>query len=249
MIARAGSVRMRALHPYSGTELAHIEAVIGQQMSAIAEKMRAIRVPQLQLAGTRAVAVVSSLYVAAQMLADIASLRILSIGGLSVDGGTLIYPFTFTLRDMVHKVAGIATARTLIVTAAAVNLAMALLFWVVAALPADTTVGPQLEFAAVLAPVWRIVVASIVAEVVSELIDGEVYQAWVNRYAGRWQWMRVLTSNAISVPLDSILFSVLAFGWALPWPVVWSIALANILIKFGVTLLSMPWIYFVRGEH
>lgn len=218
-------------------------------MSSFVEKVRAIRVPSLQLAGTRAVAVVSALYVAAQMLADIASLRILTFGGLSVDGGTLVYPFTFTLRDMVHKVAGIATARALIITAAIVNLLMALLFLVVSRLPADPAVGPQVAFGAVLSPVWRIVIASIVAEVVSELIDGEIYQAWVDRYVHRWQWMRVLTSNAISVPLDSILFSVLAFGWVLPWSVVWSIALANVLIKFGVTLISMPWIYLVRGPQ
>ncbi len=213
------------------------------------EKARSFRLPQLQLSGARAIAVVSSFYVAAQMMADIASLRILTIGGLSVDGGTLVYPFTFTLRDMVHKAGGIATARALIFTAAIINLLMALLFLVVSALPPDMIVGLQAEFAAVLAPVWRIVAASIVAEVIAELIDGEVYQAWVKRFADRWQWMRVLSSNAISVPLDSVLFAVLAFGWMLPWPVVWSIALANVLIKFAVTLISMPWIYMVRGDH
>lgn len=204
---------------------------------------------RLTLSGSRAIAVVSSLYVSAQILADITSLRILSIGGFSVDGGTLVYPFTFTLRDMVHKVAGVSTARALIFTAAIVNLLMALLFLVVSALPADSMVGPQDEFAVVLNPVWRIVMASIIAEVFSELIDGEVYQSWVSRYAERWQWARVLTSNAISVPLDSVLFSMIAFGWVLPWPVVWSIALANIIIKFCVTIFSMPWIYLVKGEN
>ena len=218
-------------------------------MTALVNKLQAIKIPSIQLAGMRAIAVVSSLYVAAQMLADIASLRILTIGGFSVDGGTLVYPFTFTLRDMVHKVAGIATARTLIITAAIVNIIMALLFWVVSSLPADMMVGPQVEFAAVLAPVWRIVAASILAEVVSELVDGETYQAWVNRFGSRWQWTRVLTSNAVSVPLDSILFSVIAFAGVLPWPVVWSIALSNIIIKGLVTIISMPWIYFVRGNH
>jgi len=222
---------------------------LSSNINTVMARVRTFRVPALQLSGTRAVAVVSSLYIAAQMLADIASLRILSIGGLSVDGGTLVYPFTFTLRDLVHKVGGIATARALIFTAAIVNLLMALLFLAVSILPADPSVGPQTAFGAVLAPVWRIVTASILAEVIAELVDGEVYQAWVNRHADRWQWMRVLTSNAISVPLDSVLFSVLAFGWMLPWPVVWSIALANILIKFAVTLFSMPWIYLVRGEH
>ncbi|MDX1416526.1 MAG: queuosine precursor transporter [Candidatus Promineifilaceae bacterium] len=217
-------------------------------MSSFVNKLQTVKFPAFQLAGMRAIAVVSSLYVAAQMLADIASLRILTLGGFSVDGGTLIYPFTFTLRDMVHKVAGISVARTLIITAAAVNMVMAALFWIVGQLPADSQVGPQLEFVAVLSPVWRIVAASIIAEIISELIDGETYQAWVNRFGYRMQWTRVLTSNAVSVPLDSIIFAVIAFGGVLPWAVVWSIALSNIIIKGLVTLVSMPWIYLVRGK-
>ena len=39
---------------------------------------------------------VSVFYVAAQMMADIASLRIVLVAGFSVDAGTFIYPFTFT---------------------------------------------------------------------------------------------------------------------------------------------------------
>ena len=78
---------------------------------------------------------VSVLYVAAQMMSDIASLRIVMIAGYSIDAGTFIYPLTFTLRDMVHKVAGIKAARILILTAAGINIFMALLFRVVSLLP------------------------------------------------------------------------------------------------------------------
>src|SRR5690606_20139094 len=132
--------------------------------------------------------IVSVFYVAAQIFADITSLRILLIAGFSIDGGTLVYPFTFTLRDMVHKVAGASIARTLIFMAAMINLLMAGLFWIVSVLPADLAVGEQTEFATVLAPVFRIVLASIIAEVVSELIDTEIYSLWVKRFSERWQW-------------------------------------------------------------
>ena len=40
--------------------------------------------------------VVISLYVAAQLLSDIASLKISLIAGFSMDAGTFIYPLTFT---------------------------------------------------------------------------------------------------------------------------------------------------------
>jgi len=199
--------------------------------------------------GLTAVALVSAAYVAAQMLSDVASLRIVVIAGFSVDAGTLIYPFTFTLRDLVHKVAGIRAARGLIIAAAVINLFMALLFWLVAKLPPDVQVGPQLEFGAVLAPVWRIVVASIIAEVAAELVDTEVYQLWVNRFRQRLQWMRVLTSNAVSVPLDSALFCGFAFIGRMPFAVVVSIFLANILAKGIVTVVSLPWIYLVRERQ
>ena len=48
--------------------------------------------------------IVVSAYIAAQMLSDIASLKIGVVGSLAVDMGTFIYPITFTLRDVVHKV-------------------------------------------------------------------------------------------------------------------------------------------------
>ena len=191
------------------------------------------------------VIVVAAAYIAAQMMADITSLRIVMIAGMSVDAGTLVYPFTFTLRDLMHKTLGIQAARVLIFTAAAINLLMAALFWIAAQLPADMSVGPQAEFAAVLAPVWRIVFASILAEVVAELIDTEAYQQWVNRVGHKHQWGRVLASNAVSVPLDSAVFCVVAFWGTMPGAVVLSIFWANVLIKGITTLVSIPLIYAV----
>lgn len=191
--------------------------------------------------------VVSGAYVAAQMMADVASLRIITVGGYAVDAGTLIYPFTFTLRDLVHKVGGKAVTRTLIVLAAVINLVMAGFFWLVGTLPADLATGPQLEFSRVLAPVWGIVIASIVAEVVSELIDTEAYSMWERRFAERHQWGRVLVSNAVAIPVDSAIFVGLAtwFG-VFPPEVAWSIFWVNVVIKGLVTLVSIPWIYLVR---
>jgi len=193
------------------------------------------------------VALLASLYVGAQILSDVASLKLAVIGGMAIDGGTLIYPITFTLRDLVHKTAGKQVARLLIVTAAAINLFMALLFWAVDRLPLVPQSGPQSElFGRVLGPVWRIVLASIVAEVVSELVDTEVYARWARRFGERLQWGRVLSSNAVSVPLDSVLFVVIAFGGRVPFEVVRQIILTNIFVKGLVTVASIPLIYAVR---
>jgi len=197
---------------------------------------------------TRAGVLVVAAYVAAQILADIGSLKIAWVAGFSIDGGTFIYPFTFTLRDMVHKLLGRTAARTLVVAAAVINVIMAGFFALLSALPPDPTWPLQDAFAGVLAPVWRIVIASIVAEVLSELLDTEVYHLWVTRVTQRYQWARVLVSNGLSVPLDSLVFCWAAFGGVLPTAVVWSIFWANVLVKGVTTLVGLPGIYWVKGE-
>jgi uncharacterized integral membrane protein (TIGR00697 family) len=179
------------------------------------------------------------------MLADVASLKIALVGPFSIDGGTFVYPFTFTLRDLVHKTCGKRAARTLILAAGVINLLMAALFAFVSWLPADPAWGLQTEFAAILGPVWRIVLASIAAEVVSELLDTEIYHLWVARVTKSYQWARVLVSNVFSIPVDTVIFAWFAFGASLPAATVWSIFWSNVLVKGIVTLISLPAIYLV----
>ena len=195
----------------------------------------------------RVAVVVVAAYIAAQMIADIASIKIGTVFGSAVDMGTFIYPITFTLRDLVHKTLGKRNARTLIIVAAIINLFMVLYLWLAAAVPPDLEGDPGGEFSAaygmVFGPLWRIVVASIAAELVSELVDTEIYHWFVTRITRKFQWLRVLLSNAVSVPIDNAIFAIGAFAFILPWSVVWEIFVFNLIVKGAVTLVSMPLIY------
>lgn len=193
--------------------------------------------------------VVISVYIAAQLLADIGSLKIAWIAGFSIDAGTFIYPLTFTIRDLVHKLLGKAAARKIIILAAVINLFMVVFFQFAAWLPQDPSWGLGKEFATILGPVWRIVIASIIAEVISEMIDTEVYHFWVSRVTRRYQWARVLVSNVISIPIDSLIFCWGAFALVLPNTVVWSIFSANVILKGFVTVISLPAIYLVKERR
>lgn len=195
-----------------------------------------------------AAVIVISAYIGAQMLADIASLKIGVVFGLAVDMGTFVYPITFTLRDVAHKVLGKRAVRVLIIMAAVVNLFAALYLWWVQSVPADPSWGLGTQWADVFSPALlaRIVIASIVAEIVSELADTEIYHWFVTRVTRRYQWARVLISNSVSIPIDNLIFAVGAFGGVLPWDVVWQIFLFNLIIKYAVTLVSLPLIYVTR---
>jgi uncharacterized integral membrane protein (TIGR00697 family) len=192
--------------------------------------------------------VVCAIYVSAQLLSNIASLQIVLFAGLSFDAGTFIYPITFTLRDLAHKVLGLKGVRVLIITAVAINLFMSLFFWFVSTLKPDTMAGSSEIWGKVLSPVWRITIASVLSQLVSEMADTEIYRLWVDRITKRYQWMRVLVSNSVSVPLDSLTFSFMAFYGSMPLESVWGIFWANVIIKMLITLISLPFIYFVKEK-
>lgn len=202
-----------------------------------------------------AVAVVAA-YAAAQMIADITSVKIGTVAGLAVDMGTFIYPITFTLRDLVHKVLGKKNAQALIIVAAVINLLMVIYTSWAASIPSDPLSDPDGVFGAaysmVYGPLWRITIASILAEVVSEMVDTEAYHWFVTRITRNKQWARVLVSNSISMPIDNAIFAVGAFGalpflqnhfLTAPWVVVGEIFIFNLIVKFAVTLVSLPLIY------
>lgn len=130
-------------------------------------------------------------------------------GLLSV--GTIFFAAVFTLRDRIHQSGGLR--------AVYVAIGLALLVNTLAALLLQT---PP-----------RLIGASFIAILVGELADTGVYQRLIHR---RW-WTRVLASNAVSVPLDSVIFAVLAFWGDMSTRDVLQIIFADILAKYLIAAL------------
>lgn len=194
----------------------------------------------------------ASMYIGFQLMANVLSTKIttLPLLGWGIDGGTIIYPLTFTVRDFVHKTWGKQKARQLVFIAAGLNIAMAGLFWIVGQMPADPTWPNQAAYEAILTPVWRITFASIIAQVISELLDTEIFS---RVYIKMGSVMGVIASNSVALLADSVIFSLIAFYAVLPFNTVLQIIATNIIVKLAVTLLSAPTIKLIpqlasRGE-
>ena len=67
-----------------------------------------------------------------------------------------------------------------------------------------------------------------------EAADTEVYARLLKR---RWL-VRVLSSNAVSIPLDSVIFTAIAFAGTLSAAVMAEIVFADVLAKTAVGLLA-----------
>lgn len=197
------------------------------------------------------------LFVSAQLIADVGATKFVEIGGVVMPGGTLVFAITFTLRDLIHKRLGKEWAKAAIFTAAGMNIFLAVYLAMIARLPSPAFFAYGEAWTAIFAIVPAITIGSIVAELASGLTDTAIYQRWVDRFPNAPQWSRVLVSNAISLPVDTLVFSLLAFvllppltgGQALPWGVaLMRVASGQMLYKAIVTVLSIPLIYAVGSK-
>lgn len=195
-------------------------------------------------------------YIVCQAIADIGATKFVQLGNVTIPAGTFIFTITFTLRDMVHKRLGKEWARAAIIGAGLFNVLMAGYLALMAKLPAPVFFGLNEAWGSIFALVPSIVIASITAEVVSELIDTEIYHLMKVRVTKAPQWSRVLVSNVVSLPIDSFIFGALAFtvlplvfgGESLPLTVAMSLVVGQIIWKAIVTVISLPGIYLVKEK-
>lgn len=195
-------------------------------------------------------------FILCQAIADIGATKLLSVGGVVIPAGTFIFAFTFTLRDLIHKRLGKEWARAAIYCAGAFNIFQAIYLALMSRLPSPDFFVVGEAWGQIFAIVPAITVASIIAEVVSGLVDTEIYQLWRERLQKIPQWTAVLISNAVSLPLDSVIFGVLAYvllprilgGTTLSFMTALSVAGGQIIWKALITIISLPGIYLVKDK-
>lgn len=186
----------------------------------------------------RSAAVLSGVFVAATMAANIMSLRMIAPLGIVMDAGALLYPATFVVRDMLHRRCGLSAANRAVTVSVVCNVCMFALFWLASVLPADMGTGTQEAFGQVLLPGALIVLGSVVAQLISERLDGRIFQR-IWRDGDGSHIKAALVSNLISIPVDSAIMCGIAFGFTVPLGSVVMATLANIGIKYIVMAVSL----------
>lgn len=187
-------------------------------------------------------------YIACQMISNISSVKIANVLSLAVDGGTFLYPLAFTIRDMAHKTIGKKNTQKLIIVSAIINIFTPIYFYIISQIPADKSWEFNEAFKMTLSPVIRISIASIIASTLSEFVDTEIYHFFVSKITKKYQWLRVLISNAFSIPVDNFLFVAIAFFKVLPINALIGIFIFNFFVKYAVTIISVPMIYLVKEK-
>lgn len=195
--------------------------------------------------------VVVGLFVAVLVISNLASsAKIVTLGPLTFDGGTLLFPLSYIFGDILTEVYGYSTARRVIWIGFAAAALFSLTVWLVGLLPAEaewsTRVG-QGAYDAVLGTTPRIVLASLIAYWSGSFANAFVMARMKVLTRGRWLWSRTISSTIVGQAVDTFLFVAIAFAGSMSLGVLWSIAWSNYAFKVGVEALFTPLTYAIVG--
>ena len=111
------------------------------------------------------------LFVTTLLVSNIVSVKIVSVGWLTFDAGTVLFPLAYIVGDIITEVYGYRRTRRLIYNGVAALTLMTLTFWVVQLLPADSSWTGQAAFESTQGVVWRLANRSVTAQFAGEKMN------------------------------------------------------------------------------
>ena len=173
--------------------------------------------------------------------------------------GVLLWPLEFVITDIVNEYYGPKAVRRISYTAVAlIGYAFIMFYLAIKIPPADFWITSGVEsgvanmpnaFNAIFGQGMWIIIGSLVAFLVSQVVDVTVFHKIKKITGEKKVWLRATGSTLISQLVDSFIVLFIAFklgkGWS--WQLVLAICLVNYAYKFTMAIILTPLIYFI--EH
>ncbi len=189
-----------------------------------------------------------------------ANLTLFGQTGLSfnLSCGVLLWPLEFIITDVVNEYYGPkAVKRISYIAVALISYAFFIFYLAINFPPADFWISsgnqnniPNMNdaFTSIFGQGMWIIVASIIAFLVSQLVDVTIFHRIKKVTGEKKVWLRATGSTVVSQLVDSFIVVIIAFkigkGWS--WPTVLSISLLGYSYKFLVAVIMTPVIYFME---
>ena len=173
--------------------------------------------------------------------------------------GVLLWPLEFIMTDIVNEYYGPKAVRRISYTAVAlIGYAFLMFYLAIKIPPADFWITSGVSsgvadmpsaFNSIFGQGMWIIIGSLVAFLVSQIVDVTVFHKIKKITGEKKVWLRATGSTLISQLVDSFIVLFIAFklGKDWSWQLVLAICLVNYAYKFTMAIILTPVIYFV--EH
>ncbi|TDE31881.1 MULTISPECIES: queuosine precursor transporter [Flavobacterium] len=191
--------------------------------------------------------ILAGIFITNAVTAELIGGKLIQIGPFVMSIGILPWPIVFLTTDLINEYFGEKGVKKLsLITAGLIAYAFILLFLAIS-IPAAKGISPvnDDQFFAVFGQSMWIIVGSIIAFLISQLIDVTIFWYFKNRTGNKKIWLRTTGSTIISQLFDS--FIVLGIAFWLPGKINFDTfitsALTGYTFKLGIAILLTPLIY------
>lgn len=172
--------------------------------------------------------------------------------------GVLLWPLEFVMTDIVNEYYGPRAVRRISYTAVAlISYAFVMFYLAMEVPPADFWIGSRADagipnmqsaFSGIFGQGMWIIVGSLTAFLVSQIVDVTVFHRIKKRTGEKHIWLRATGSTVISQFVDSFIVLYIAFklgnNWT--WQQVLAICVVNYIYKFTMAIVLTPLIYLLE---
>ncbi|MDR1035797.1 MAG: queuosine precursor transporter [Deltaproteobacteria bacterium] len=174
------------------------------------------------------------------IVSNLASTRMVELGPLSFDGGTLVFPLTYILGDLMTEVYGYARSRAVIWTAfLCLGLAF-LCLHLVSLLPAPEGWEGAGAWNSIMVLSPRIALGSLAAFLAGSLVNAAVLSRMKARRPGRPPAWRFAASTLAGEAVDTLVFASVAFLGVIGGGLWAELAISNFVYKTAFEIVLLP---------
>ena len=192
--------------------------------------------------GDRAFIILLSIFIGSITIASVLASKIIDVFGLFMPAGVLAYSITFICTDVISEIWGKKRAKYTVIGGFIALVSVLILVQISVAWPKAPFWNNEVAFQTILGSTTRIIIASFIAYLVSQLHDVWAFHFWKKVTKEKHLWLRNNLSTATSQFIDSFLFITIAFYGVMP---IWPLIIGQWVIKIAIAILDTPLIYFV----
>ncbi len=184
--------------------------------------------------------VVTSLMVTSCLTANIMAVKVITIGNMSFfDAGTITFPLTYILGDILTEIWGYKIAKSVILLTFICNIILVISTSIGIFLPSPSYMSEiNNAYYCIFKVVPKILIASMAAFLLGELSNAWFMQKIKLITFGKFLWIRTILSSAIGYLLDTLAFVLIAFGGILNKKDLFTMILAQYVMKILIEIIA-----------
>jgi queuosine precursor transporter len=193
----------------------------------------------------RYLGLITSFYIAMQLVSDVTAGKIVTLFGLTVSVTALYFPITYIFSDILTEVYGYAKARSVLWTVMFCSIAAGLLYQLVVYLPPAAGFDADSAYRRVFGQVPRVLVGGWIAVFAGDILNNIALAKLKIWTEGKFLWVRTISSTILGQGVNTSLFYVIALYGVIPDGLLYSSILSGWLLKVAVEVLFTPVTYVV----